>query len=534
MAGRTISHGYNMPIDFYLKKNEMLCIGGETKQQTHDMMDQYYRQQLKDFREPPSKLDEDQPRYNNHSRERLSLRHNLDRSEGVMPWLPDGTFLDQIFLNDQGNSMLPDFQQLRGQIDLRARNIPMYTDEDYSVPSKEVSATDHIANKDKLFTQTQQRLQIFDTSRDYMQTPTIIGKALHGSSQLSKMIQDQTPGFLEEEAASNRNWQVELSNTMPVGWLTTPDTVFKVAKYDAPRKMADQSVDTYTNRIGGRLDSDFLVSFEGKNIPRSVVLTMMDIMRQRRRIMQYAKTAETQYGISNEDKNRQLNQLDEQLRELMRRYTEESAIPNANLFLQSERTNKNGQQFMERADPNKIYKSEVGLQLTDLIMKATRNRKHGQTQSADLRNQIEATAKEYYMLKTNANQKKINREPANDLLWQSKSQHVRPEHMTVFNYAGVHPGPRSQMAGSHDMFDVQEYKRLVHPDIQNRKYVSTNNLYTPGVVYTEPRNSMEVSMHNIGSRTTTHNGLQYISDDRQNGDMSDLTSALFTQPGRIR
>lgn len=534
MAGRTQSHGYEMPIDFYLKKNEVTCMRNNSIEDDHNNLDTYYRQQLKDFREAPSQFEQDQHRYDNHSRERLSLRYNLDRSEGVMPWLPDGTFLDQVFLNDVGNSMLPDFKELREQIDLRVRDIPLYTDEDYSVPSKEVSATDHITNKDILFEQSKQRFKIFDTSRDYMITPTIIGKPLHGASQLNKMITDQVPDFMAEEAATNQNWQVDMSNKLHVGWQTTPDIVYKVAKYDTPRKMADQSVDAYNNRIGGRMDTDFLISFEGKNIPRSVVLTMMDIMRQRKRLMYNAQYAETQYGISNQDYNRKLNQLNQQLKELMRRYSQESACPSSNQLLKSERKNTDGRQYMHKIDPYKIYKSEAGIQLTDLIMKATRNRKLGRSDTDDLRGQIEKTANDFTRMAIDTNKKNKNIDPSNQMkmLRMSHADYKKPDPKVVFNYAGVHIGDRAQMAGSHNMFDVQEYKRLQHPDMLNRRITTQNNLYTPDVVDYEQRKTINAEMRNIRARTDTHNGALYTSDDRQLCDLSDTYSQMHTQPTR--
>jgi len=195
----------------------------------------------------------------------------------------------QVFLKkiQPDEDTLPNFKELRDQIDMRVREVPLYTDEDYSVPTKEKSAYEAIQQRDKLFKQGQKRIQIFDTSFDYIRLPNSIGKPLQGGIQLKKLIQDQTPDFMAEEASSNRNWQVEVSNTTPVGWQSTPDNVFKVSRYDTPRKMIDQNLDSYNNRIAGKLDNDFLVSFEGKNIPRSIALTIMEIMRQRKRVSDF-------------------------------------------------------------------------------------------------------------------------------------------------------------------------------------------------------------------------------------------------------
>jgi hypothetical protein len=533
MAGRSLSGSSFMPVDFLLRKMEITCVQNKDVEDDAEMLNQYNRNLLRDFREPPSIFEEDQHRYDNHSREKLSLRHNMDRSEGVMPYLPDGTFLDQVFLSDQGNSDMPDLQGLRNQISMRVNEVPLYTDEDYSVPSKEVSATDHIRNRDKLYGQVSKRLQIFDTSRDYLPLGNPIGKALHGSSQLKKQLTDQNQGAISEEASGNRNWQVELSNTLPVGWQTTPDNTFKVSKYDTPRKMADQSVDSYRNRIAGRLDTDFLVSFEGKNIPRSLALTIMEIMRQKRRLMNLAQNNETQYGESNIDTNRKIKQLDSKMMELMRRYSETSAVDSANQLLKSERKNVSGIRYIQKDDPNKKYKSLVGLQLAEMLKHASNNRKLGRQDTDDLRDKIVQTATSDAIFNTASNPTLAQNDNTNEMLWQSLAEHRRDEQMSVFNYAGIKPGKRGQMAGSHDMFNVTEYDRLKHPEINNKRITNNSNLYMPNVLEYEAMSELHVPMHNITSVSTGNRGIGMTIRDNSYNDMSDLSSIMHSQPGRI-
>jgi hypothetical protein len=533
MAGSSVGHGYYMPIDMLLKKNEMTCMGNASIDDDMEMLNQYNRQQLVDFREPKSQYEEDAPRYDTHSREKLSLRHNLDRSNGVMPYLPDGTFLDQIFLSDLGNSELPNFGNLRNQIDERVRKIPLYTDEDYSVPTKERSSSEFTTIRDKLYKQAQKRYQIFDTSLDYIQMPNPIGKPLHGGSQLKKLITDQTPSFMSEEASSNRNWQVELSNRTPVGWQTTPDTMFKVSKYDTPRKMADQTVDSYNNRIGGKLDTDFLVSFEGKNIPRSLALTIMEIMRQKQRVLDFAKTTGTQYGRSKEEINRKVKQLDSRMMDLMRRYSSQSATKSSNQMLNSERKNVSGTRYIQKDDPNKIYKSLVGLQLASMIKHATNNRKLGKQDSDDLRDQIIQTATSDAIFNEAGNSSFMLPSGSNKMLWESLSQHKRDEQMTVFNYAGIRPAKQG-LAGSHDMFVVDEYDRLSHPDIANKKIITDNNLYGPDVLEYEDIIELDTPMRNINSIGRGNRGRGMTTRDARIGDMMEADSMMHTQPSRVR
>lgn len=535
MAGTSLSGSFFMPIDMYLKKNEMTCMNNASVDDDAEQLNQYMRKSLIDYRELPSQYEEDQHRADNHSREKLNLRHTGDRNGAVEPWLPDGTFLDQIFLSDQGNSMLPDFQQLRDQINLRVRDKPLYSDEDYSIPTKERSAAESIQVRDQVHRQVQKKLQIFETSRDYLRPANPVGKALLGSKQLKKLVHDQTPAFMNEEASTNRNWQIEYSNRAPVGWQTTPDVVFKISRYDTPRKLADQTADSYKNRIGGRLDTDFLVSFEGKNIPRSLALTIMDIMRQRKRVTNFMRNSGAQYGASEEAANRKIKELDSQVMELMRRHTESSATTSANQLLRSERQNVSGKRYMYRDDPNKKYKSWAGIQLVDLVKKATNNRKLGQQDSQDLRDQIAQTASSDAIFMTDKNRKTAEDGDATARMWESLAEHRRDENMTVFNYSGVKPNKRSQMAGSHNMFVVDEYNTLKLQELTNRRGSAQHNkLYAPDVLSYEKYRTVEVPMHNIGGQRNRHNGLgMTVEENRGEEELADLASTMHTQPGRV-
>ena len=514
--------GSYMPIDAYLKKNEMTCVDYNPEELTN-----YMRQTIIDYREPPSRFEQDQQRYDTHSREKLHLRHTGDRSGGVMPWLPDGTFLDQVFLSDAGNSTLPDFQNLRNQIDLRVRDIPVYTDEDYSVPTKEVSASQLISNKDMLYNRAKKEMLIFDTSKDYIQIPGTNGHPLLGSHQLKKLINEQTPSFLSEEASSNRNWQVELSNNTPVGWQTTPDSMFKVSKYDTPRKMGDLTADQYNNKIGGVLDTDFLVSFEGKNIPRSVAQTIIEIMRQRKRVENFMRTSGTDFDKSHEQRTRKLKQIDASLKELMRRYSNHSSDMHS---LNLEQTNMSGKKYISKPDIYKKEKSIVVLQLLDLIKKSTSNRKLGKLESDDLRNEIVQTATSDAIYNTASNKKLSTAVENNEMLWQSIAVHKKADHMTAFNYANV----IHTQGINKDMFIVDDYKRLEGADIKNKRFTSTNNMYTPNALEYEPLKEVNAEIWNIGGMSNARSSLNMTTRDHVETELQENNSIHFTQPSRIQ
>lgn len=534
MAGKGLSGKYgDMPIDLYLKKNEITLM--HSPEEDEEQLNNFMRQNLIDYRDAPTQFEQDQTRYDNQSRRRLDIRHEEGVTYGTRPYLHDA-FTDQIFLSDIGNKDLPNFQELRSQIDLRVRDqVQLYNDDDNSVPSKEKSAFEVIRDRDRLFRRAQDTFKIFDTSKDYLPFGNPIGKPLLGSSQKKKLIHDQVPNFMSEEATSNRNYQIDMSNKLPVGWQTTPDNVFKVAKYDTPRKMADMRTDSYLNRVSGKLDSDFLVSFEGKNIPRSLALTIMDIMRQRKLLEKFVKSSGTQYGKSNQDTNRKIKQLDDSMMELMRRYSDQSATTSANQLLKGENKNVSGERYNHKDDPYKIEKSLVGLQLFDMIKKATNNRKLGKQESQDLRDEIIETATSDALYNEDKNRQYLQTDKKNEMLWQSLAEHKRNEQMAVFNYAGVRSGKNAQMAGSHHMFDVAQYDRLENPDLKNRRAVTDNNMYLPNVLRYEKLNPVEAQVWNIGGSVNSPHTKNMVELDARSSDsdMNELNSMMHSQPGRI-
>ncbi len=493
----------------------------------------YMRHHLRDYRDAPTQFEQDQTRYDNQSRRRLDMRHGEGKTYGTTPYLDDA-FLDQAFLSNIGNSELPDFKNLRSQTDLRIRDqVHLYNDDDNSVPSKEKGAFEHIRDRDRIYRRAQDTFKIFDTSMDYIPFGNPVGKPLLGSAQKKKMMTDQVPGFMVEEATSNRNYQVDMSNTLPVGWQTTPDSIFKVARYDSPRRMADMRTDSYINRAAGKLDTDFLVSYEGTNIPRSLALTIMDIMRQRKLLEKYMLTSGTQYGSSSEGINRQIKKLNDHMAELMRRHSDQSAATSANQLLKGETKNVAGKRYQSRADPQKIKKSVISLQLFDLIQKATNNRKLGRQDANDLRDHIIETASSLGTNFEDSNRSLANDELNNQMLWQSLAEHERNEHMTVFNYNSARPGKRAQMAGSHDMFDVAKYDALENPDLTNRKIGPTNTLYVPGAIDYEKINPVEAQMRTIRGAVNSGNMQNMIESDERNDSMRELNSGSFTRPQHV-
>jgi hypothetical protein len=133
MPGSSLQGSYgSVPISEYLKKMEQTCLF-----EPEDQLDNYMRDSLKNTDTDTPLFESDQPRRDNHSRERLSLRHTGRRTEAE-PFLPDGSFLDYEFLNadPRGTAVGPDMMKHRKQQEARGKFIKMGYDDDMSVPSE--------------------------------------------------------------------------------------------------------------------------------------------------------------------------------------------------------------------------------------------------------------------------------------------------------------------------------------------------------------------------------------------------------------
>lgn len=514
-----VGSGSYMPTEMYLMKNEMTEIYDDP-----NSFDTYMRRMLIDRTSDKPLFESDMPRYNNLSRHRLNNRDS--ESTEINPKLDDA-FLDFEFLNPEpSGGGFSDFKKLRQSVEQHIRNIYIPdTTADNSISEQGYNNYRMNKHKQELFKRVKQDKRIFDTSLDYIQIPSDKrGQPMHLPSNLTKVSCEENPKYMCEEAVSNRNWQVEMSNKLPVGWQRVPDQIFTVSKYDTPRKMADSSADNFQNLTAGKLDTDFIMSFENRNLPRSVVLAILDITRNRKNLHNIVKNSLPNMEESRVQAIRKIKQLDDRLMSLMRRHSANSATTAANVLLRGEGTNRSNRQMQD--DPNRIYKSQVGLMVASLVKQASDNRKLGQQLSDDLRLAIKQTATNDARYNESSNAAKIQIDEAKmaKMSWMSLIDIKRKKSLSVFNYA-LADAPK-RLDPNNLSYD---HKIGTSKTLGNRQVISTTTQYAPDIVEGEYTRTVDATMRNIGSVSRSNRNLGMIDNNTPTDIMSDLVSRKHSQ-----
>ncbi len=213
------------------------------------------------------------------SRGQLSLRFNGKRHEAD-PYIPD-QFLDQEFLvaDPRVNGNEPDFNEYNRQRRARGKFINFYNDDDLSVPESGINPTQMVKNvRQAVFTGGRDRLKIFSTSRDNMVTGYNMAP-VSTSSRLPHVTTDGTIVNLNVADAPYRSNRTTVLSNMHLGWGSTPDQEFTIAKYgDMRSAMPIGMVNVGANRRNAEMDADEQVEFQGQRTSRALALTMANYL----------------------------------------------------------------------------------------------------------------------------------------------------------------------------------------------------------------------------------------------------------------
>lgn len=284
-----VGSGFDMPIDMLMRKQETTCMYEDP-----DAVENYHRKTLKDLNCDKPLFESDLPRGgvdeygnafgNNYSQQSLELRETGHRNaQGAEPYLPDGTFLDWQFLEQdpRGVALEPDMKRHVNQQYARGSYIMQYPDNDDSVPESGINPYDmnrNIRNGQNIF---KDYYKNFETSFDGWHNGGMApGYAVSIKEQTINGEEIKDPA-----QADNRNRMDvtnNLSNDTSIGWRRTTDHRFNVAKYGRVtegKSYTDE--DWYKNRGTSSIDHDIQVSWQDMNLPKTLALKMMDLSKNR-------------------------------------------------------------------------------------------------------------------------------------------------------------------------------------------------------------------------------------------------------------
>ena len=427
-ANTIVGSGSLMSEDHYIRKME------QTKLYEDPMaMDNFYRRELKNMKPDKPIFESDMPRYENKSYERLNLRYHGTRSE-FEPYLPDGTFLDHDFLSKdpRGNAVGPDFKQYRKQQEARTKFIRHGNDADNSIPSSGWSPHQVIVDIKNQMPNLKQRLKIFDESQLGMQRGRVAVNRLD-ESKICLFENDERKPIMRDEICGNRaNYVHELSNFIPTGWMRTTDHKFKIAKYGQLRPLAPLSTQNWSkNRSNTKLDHDILVSWKDQVVPKSLMLKMIDLSKQKYNEMESGKNVLFGEDTTQDVRSRKLTPRD--LAGIQAQNSVESQDETSSSSINSNNVSHiSGRTLIHNPNDKKIEKAVIDPDIIEQILSI--NRKMAPRDMDDLRDHIEQSDEEKGIMIEEKNATSRGLDRLNELLWSVNAEYDKGESMKIANY----------------------------------------------------------------------------------------------------
>lgn len=335
---------------------------------TDEILDDFYRNTLKNRAPDRITFESDRPRENHFSKTKLNLLHSGKLSD-VEPYQPE-IFLGFTEKDPRGHIVDPDLRKYNEQMWHRTSNYDKVfsSDADPSIPSEGVNEVKKIKDiRNAQFAGKKYR-KIFSTSLDGMH----IGyNGLPDSKPIGEKIEN-TNSVMDlndiDNIAKRRDWTTTKSFETPLGYLSTPDHKFKIAKYGKKGKNPDiYDTRIIENKKKIERDAKELVEYKDNLITKALVLTMKDIINDRKKNQDPSLNAQI-LGISNntqyrKNNNNKKNDKTDESKNLLRTHKKAKLMEEMtkNIGAQVDKTDviKNKQEAKNDIITGPIHQSEI-------------------------------------------------------------------------------------------------------------------------------------------------------------------------------
>ena len=483
-----------IPYDEYLRKIQQTNLYEDPEQ-----YEKYVRRQLVDFRPDAPFFESDQPRdpsdrgSGNGSRERLSLRYSGARSEEE-PYLPDGTFLDHEFMerDPRGTQNLPDFAAARKQKEARAKFIKFYDDGDLSVPETGINPVQMVSLIRGAQQQFKDRWRNFEESMDSWHNGSPVQRG-----EKSSVVMTTTDGTIIDLAEATYKQRQDpvnlLSNRNPAMLrLTAPDHRVKVSKYGQVRPIMDIGANNWnTNRNNSYLDHQIPVEINGQMVNRGLAMLILDLEGQR------ATKQMVAHGTDYDDS--QVNLLRESRIKINPEDLYKMIMIGMNSRTQSKTAN---QEYFEGRMMNRksgkfgdvrqlLNAGEINHDIASSMVQANRKMNMGEAKS--LRDDVQTSAVDYGLYKTNTNRPIGVKKVSNTLAREGLDTRDVENSREVKTYGGIKP---SEKYNPHEVLDYETFaKESKHGKVRKHGVGSSKNRSVNDV-----ENDVDMSEFNLPGR----------------------------------
>jgi hypothetical protein len=491
-------------------------------------MDNYFRQALKNTRPDPAFFASDAPRYDNHSESRLNLRHGGRRTL-IEPYIPD-TFLELTGADPRGIALEPDMRRHRDQQFARGKFIKFYDDSHNHVPESGINPIQMVKNIKDQFYQVKDRLKIFDTSLDSRHNGGTRNRELTSTGICMQTSDAKYPDMRDEMCYNQSRMVTDLSNDTSIGWRRTTDHVFKVARYSQNRlKMGMNEQDWVKNRSNTNLTQDVLVSYQDQAIPKSLVMKMDDIVKQREVDLAAGRHIDFADSRAPEGRKRRIDVSDLNIKRETRETRPED--PHS-LILSEQRPHASGKNCIPIFDTELADKVILDTTIFDHITSV--NKRMTKRQRDDLRNAIIQSSENNVLLVGQSNKQKNNSVIRNELAWAAQLPHEQQRDLKVANFAGSNTSVKGAGANI-ELAEWEKYKVSSKEGTQRGRNLKPA-LYEPETLI-DTTYGATIAGHRLGAPMGNKFNRQHIENESSTnydlGEVSSMNSSRGPRPSLL-
>ena len=421
-----------IPDDFYYRKLE----ASDVYENPYDT-ENYIRASLMDRTPDVPFFESDQPRTNQHSAERMELRHSCSRSD-YTPYLAEGQFTHFEFTekDPRGVQNVPNMRLGYEQHLARSSQIRLYNDADYSVPES-MMTPEHIAEvKRNGFYGLKNRMKIFEESKDSFHNggTTQIRRqgCMVGNVDKSGVIKD-----MADMCVRNRQDAVaQISNDPTTAFRhSTPDHRVRIAQYGrlvenrlSPDNLAN--VDLRKNMDSSKLDHVVAQRATGELLNRSIANLIVDLQGQRTHITE-GMTGNIQFSKSTQGINRSHKLHPDDVNMVMKNEIQRSAGLSANTQFEGARVARYATRNTPDSGRNLTEQVQIAHDVADSMKQATRMIGKNKADS-DLRDIVEETGKKQNIYREAQPMQLVTK--AGQLQYDVDTSAKHGDSRTIFNY----------------------------------------------------------------------------------------------------
>ena len=422
----------------------------------------------------------------------------------------------------RGTALQPNMRRHRDQQFARSKFIKFYDDSDDSILESSVNPVKMVQQIKDQFYQVKDRMKIFETSRDGRHNGGTSNNPLISTAVCLQKTDAKEPNMSDEMCYNTARMVTDLSNDTSIGWRRTTDHKFKVAKYNQKRlTLGFNEQDWSKNRANTNLEHDILVPYQDQNVPKSLVLKMDDIIKQREIDIKSGKMINFRDSKIPALRARRITADDLNVK----RSTIQTSPEDPHYLLPSAQgPHSSGRNCIPIYDGEIADKIIMDTTVFDHITSV--NQRMTRQQRDDLRNSVKQSSEHSVLLLDQYNKNRSNKQITNQTLWNSEPIHEKTKAFKFIKFAQNHKEVPAGQNINMDNVQYEKYK-LSSKEWAHRDNATMPMLYAPDVEY-DNSYGVEIEGHRSTGPMRSKFNRHLIDREFNRFEQKDLTEILAT------